>query len=1079
MTKHNNSKIILLALSILFSAIFMLMNFHSKAYAATYSSASLLDSKLINAQQTAQSFDSNCNSNLSTDHSIGGSTTTRDMINGVSPYSPVDYQYLQWISPSGNDGTSTVNETVVSGQSAPPINLNLNMSVFLCFTMVQLPGPTNNTTQGTNDNLSLRVCSPSLNSSNCTPFTADQPPNTSSASSIYYPALSDQIMYYQAAQAPAGWSTNLGSGFMTTSADSNSRYWFNSSGFTLTPPANLTQGSYSITIGVPYQLINLYYGGTSVQCKNSQGVEVYLGSLGQLSTSSFSPCETFMNYFTVNINVISGASSFTFVSGNIYEHQTNGTNIGLANVPVQSCLSYEPAYNPSGQGMVGLAMTPTGDGYWQTSPNGYVYSFGDAGYYGSMGGVSLNAPIVGIVATPDGKGYWLVGADGGIFNFGDAGFYGSMGGKALNAPVVGMAATPDGKGYWLVGADGGIFTFGDAGFYGSMGGKALNAPVVGMAATPSGKGYWLVGADGGIFNFGDAGFYGSFTNSSDNSSKIVSIARTVTGNGYYVLHNNGYIDGAGDAFIFYTNSSGQYTFPIAESTSLTNEYGYCVRPVLSPNPPAGYIGPILNGSYQCYPTWKTYEWQVSVIYDPTIRSGCSYPPDMNTDQNLDFEYVPAVTVSCGSVSATTGSGADPLAVGKTFALTISYPASGGNGSNMTISLGSTPNINALPSSGVATYDSSNGTYTYTTGQILSISRGAVYTINYSISGGGMAGSIPCSSTIYAGYQPYVSVLGGDIAAGPGYMSPNGSCSVNQSSIMAYNNGLNSSGNSYIGSGTQNAALAQGSVYGFLSAINPPNGSSSMYPNSTNNGGYVLSFTSPSPNPPSPNSINNLTLSNQTNVNGEYYGGDLGLSGSWACLPDYYDNTTALTPLTTSAGVASLPTTSGSYTYTGNLTLNGGTVTSGNQITIKVKGNVYIDSNISYASYSSISQIPQFKLIVNGSIYVAPQVSLLEGVYIAQGSSGAFYTCGQDTFDTFQAIVNNYAACNHPFEVIGSVSATKIVLGRTYGNPVKDNSNQVSNNPAETFQYSPEVWMAPSTLPKTPYYDYVTSLPPVL
>ncbi len=64
--------------------------------------------------------------------------------------------------------------------------------------------------------------------------------------------------------------------------------------------------------------------------------------------------------------------------------------------------------------------------------------------------------------TPDGKGYWLVARDGGIFSFGDAAFYGSTGGLALNQPIVGMAPTPDGKGYWLVAADGGIFSFGDA-----------------------------------------------------------------------------------------------------------------------------------------------------------------------------------------------------------------------------------------------------------------------------------------------------------------------------------------------------------------------------------------------------------------------------------------------------------------------------------------------------------------------------------------------------------------------------------------------------------------------------------------
>ena len=43
-------------------------------------------------------------------------------------------------------------------------------------------------------------------------------------------------------------------------------------------------------------------------------------------------------------------------------------------------------------------------------------------------GSHLNKPIVGMTATPDGHGYWLVASDGGVFNFGDAAFYGSMGG---------------------------------------------------------------------------------------------------------------------------------------------------------------------------------------------------------------------------------------------------------------------------------------------------------------------------------------------------------------------------------------------------------------------------------------------------------------------------------------------------------------------------------------------------------------------------------------------------------------------------------------------------------------------------
>ncbi|MGH9302245.1 MAG: hypothetical protein ACRD0E_10215, partial [Acidimicrobiales bacterium] len=55
-------------------------------------------------------------------------------------------------------------------------------------------------------------------------------------------------------------------------------------------------------------------------------------------------------------------------------------------------------------------------------------------------------------------GYHLVASDGGIFSFGDAGFFGSTGNIHLNQPIVGIASTPDGGGYWLVASDGGIFS---------------------------------------------------------------------------------------------------------------------------------------------------------------------------------------------------------------------------------------------------------------------------------------------------------------------------------------------------------------------------------------------------------------------------------------------------------------------------------------------------------------------------------------------------------------------------------------------------------------------------------------------
>jgi len=76
-----------------------------------------------------------------------------------------------------------------------------------------------------------------------------------------------------------------------------------------------------------------------------------------------------------------------------------------------------------------------------------------------MGGKSLAAPVVGIAATPDGKGYWLVGADGGVFTFGDAGFYGSDGAAVPTPPIAAMSPAQNDNGYWLLEPDGVSYSF--------------------------------------------------------------------------------------------------------------------------------------------------------------------------------------------------------------------------------------------------------------------------------------------------------------------------------------------------------------------------------------------------------------------------------------------------------------------------------------------------------------------------------------------------------------------------------------------------------------------------------------------
>jgi YVTN family beta-propeller protein len=260
------------------------------------------------------------------------------------------------------------------------------------------------------------------------------------------------------------------------------------------------------------------------------------------------------NTVTLNGTTLIGATSYTvggLTNGTTYYFDVQAVN-SVGNSVASNEASATPTSTPT--------PTPT-TGYWEVASDGGIFSFGNATFYGSMGGTHLNKPIVGMSATPDGNGYWEVASDGGIFSFGDATFDGSMGGTHLNQPIVGMTATPDGNGYWEVASDGGIFSFGDATFDGSMGGTHLNQPIVGMAATPDGKGYWLVASDGGIFSFGDARFFGSQGGTHLNQP-IVGMATTPDGKGYWLVASDGGIFAFGDAGFFGSQGGTHLNQPI-------------------------------------------------------------------------------------------------------------------------------------------------------------------------------------------------------------------------------------------------------------------------------------------------------------------------------------------------------------------------------------------------------------------------------------------------------------------------------------------------------------------------------------
>lgn len=80
-----------------------------------------------------------------------------------------------------------------------------------------------------------------------------------------------------------------------------------------------------------------------------------------------------------------------------------------------------------------IASTPSGNGYWILHPDGSVWSYGDAKYFG---GCNPGAPVAGgtlpagvtaisIEAHPGGEGYWLLSSAHQVYAFGAAAYHGA------------------------------------------------------------------------------------------------------------------------------------------------------------------------------------------------------------------------------------------------------------------------------------------------------------------------------------------------------------------------------------------------------------------------------------------------------------------------------------------------------------------------------------------------------------------------------------------------------------------------------------------------------------------------------
>jgi hypothetical protein len=180
-------------------------------------------------------------------------------------------------------------------------------------------------------------------------------------------------------------------------------------------------------------------------------------------------------------------------------------------------------------------------------------------------------------------------------------------------------------------------------------------------------------------------------------------------------------------------------------------------------------------------------------------------------------------------------------------------------------------------------------------------------------------------------------------------------------------------------------------------------------------------------------------------------------------------------------------TSGVYTYGSNVKISG-TLGAGKNVTIVVTGSghdAYIDGNIDYAAYT-LATVPRLSVYVqDGNIMVDSSVDHIHGFFSAlktDPGTGVFYTCGKALNLSYSLATDAtaYDNCNHKLTIFGAVSADSINLGRTWG--TLGGATGVPAEPAEVFQYSPELWLAqPSSSASAGAspYNSITSLPPVL
>ncbi len=315
--------------------------------------------------------------------------------------------------------------------------------------------------------------------------------------------------------------------------------------------------------------------------------------------------------------------------------------------------------------------------------------------------------------------------------------------------------------------------------------------------------------------------------------------------------------------------------------------------------------------------------------------------------------------------------------------------------------------------------------------------------------------------------PYAKWFGGDILAG-GKFGDTAPCSNDDAGIFTFYDSR--AGRTPAGSGVQFAAFAMDQISRFTSSL----GSTS---------------------PPTRLSFSNTNGLSPPIQLGGFFGGD-------NCIHNYMDDAASANQINTttlSQNINALGNDTYYYTPPGGvLTLNSsGMIGKGKNTYLYVTGDVYINDNIDYdTSWSNENDIQYLQIVTDGNIFISPNVTTLDGVYIASNpGAGTIYTCAPNGAETdpgaSPAVYLSGGPCHTKLLVNGTFIANKIKLLRTV-NSLRDSNSaadltfpETSGNSksAELFLFDPSMYIGntcrAAACGAAPPDTTITSLPPIL